>query len=91
MYNHNHRITLHQLQYAILQICQHDDHLPLSTSACVQKSRDMQILKVAGDHRVAIFAKERIEACAEIFYDYGYAGDQAHGWVLKPDDKKKCP
>ena len=32
-------------------------------------------LKIAGDHRVAMFSKERIEACAELFYDYFYTLD----------------
>ena len=40
----------------------------------------MQILKVTGDHRVAIFAKEHIEACVELLFDYGY---QAPVWALK--------
>ena len=42
-------------------------------------------MKVVGDHRVAIFAKERIEACVELFYDYGYAPDEAHFLDLKLD------
>ena len=40
VHNHNHKTSLHQLefQYALLQIGQHDDHLPLSilhASACL--------------------------------------------------------
>lgn len=31
------------------------------------------MLKVAGDHRVVIFAKLPIEARVELFYDYGHA------------------
>ena len=38
---------------------------------------------MAGDHHVGIFAKERIEACVELFYDYCYACDQALVWALK--------
>ena len=51
----------------------------------------MQILKVVGYHHVGIFAKELIEARVELFYDYGYAQDQAPGWVLKPDDPEEGP
>ena len=51
-----------------------------------KKSRDMQILKVDGDHCVGIFAKECIEACVDLIYDYGYAHDQAPVWALKPED-----
>ena len=46
---------------------------------------------MAGDHHVGIFAKELIEAGVGLFYDYGYAHDQAPGWVLKPDDPKEGP
>ena len=35
----------------------------------------MHILKVVGDHRVGILAKERIKAGVELFNDYGYACD----------------
>lgn len=41
----------------------------------------MRILKVAGDHRVGIFAKERIEAGVELFNDYGYACDRTRVWL----------
>lgn len=51
----------------------------------------MQILKVAGYHRVGKFAKERIEAHVEFFNDYGQAHDEAPGWILKPDDPKEGP
>ena len=46
----------------------------------------MHILKVTGEHRVATFAKEHIEACVELSYDYGYASDQAPVRDLKPEN-----
>ena len=55
--NHNHKITLHMFQYALLQLWQHDDHQQLSISICLGFFRHTQMLKVAGDHRVGIFSK----------------------------------
>ncbi|KAL3531534.1 hypothetical protein ACH5RR_010856 [Cinchona calisaya] len=49
-----------------------------------------KVMFSAGDHRVAIFANENMEAGQEIFYDYNYSPNVAPQWARPPESSKKA-
>lgn len=40
-------------------------------------------MNVSGDYRIGIFAKRKIEAKEELFFDYGYASNDKKKYLAK--------
>eukprot|EP00850_Spirogloea_muscicola_P013720 SM000094S24737 [mRNA] locus=s94:453642:458933:- [translate_table: standard] len=69
-----------------------NDHLnlllALTKGQMLKQQQDVafsSIMMVAGEHRVGVFAKEKMNAGDEIFYDYHYARALAPSWAQKPE------
>ncbi|XP_021768738.1 histone-lysine N-methyltransferase EZA1 [Chenopodium quinoa] len=72
----------------VLDACRRGDKLKFANHSATPNCY-CKILLVGGDHRVGIFAGERIEAMQEIFYDYRYGPDQAPSWFRRSKESKK--